>query len=69
MENKTTTAEAAQGATPAKREISKNQTVKSFGQVVSKLRATGLVNEADHKTLLAINEKVVKQYMGFNLEL
>jgi len=49
------------------KQTGKSYTVKSFGNNIKNLIETKLVNEEDGKKLKEIHEKVVKQFLGFNL--
>lgn len=53
----------------AERMPSPAQTIKTLGQTIKRLEKLKLLSEADYGLMKKLHEKVVKQYMGFELEL
>lgn len=60
METNTTQVENSK----AERLPSKSSTVKGFKTNIKNLKTTGLINEADFKTLVELHKKVMKQWLG-----
>lgn len=55
--------------TKTERMPSPAQTIKTLGQTIKRLEKLKLLSEADYGLMKKLHEKVVKQYMGFELGL